>query len=282
MILITTKQKVMKGIFLLLFFFFCFEVGSFAAKKELIPTYSATDKKCYLSIVIDDFGYNGEGTEDILSLPIPVTAALMPFSPYTEEDYQKIIAAGKEVIIHLPMEPKVGKASWVGDKGIFLSMSEDEIKQRVEEALTLVPEAVAINNHMGSAIMEDKRALGAILDVVQEHDIMFLDSVTTPNSVANTLCQEKSVDLLKRNVFLDGTNDIETIKNNVRKAAKVALKNGSAIAIGHVGPEGGKVTAQAISQLIDELQSQGIEFITIEQLNKIQHEDSVFLQNDTE
>ncbi len=264
----------------LLFFCLCFEAGAFVAKRKSVTAASNVTAQSTLAIVIDDFGYSGEGTDEILSLPIPVTAALMPFSSHTTEDYEKIIAAGKEVIIHLPMEPKVGKKSWVGDKGIFLSMSEEEIRQRVEEAIAQVPEATAINNHMGSAIMENPTALGAILDVVKENDMQFLDSVTTPNSVASTLCDEKDIHLLKRNVFLDGTNDVETVKNNLRKAAKNAQKNGSAIAIGHVGPEGGKVTAQAISDLIGELQSEGIEFVSIQQLTDMNDKGQYILEKD--
>ena len=39
-----------------------------------------------VAIVIDDFGNNMKGTNQMLSLPIPLTVAVMPFLPSTKED----------------------------------------------------------------------------------------------------------------------------------------------------------------------------------------------------
>ena len=96
-----------------------------------------------------------EGTKEMLALPIPFTAAVMPFSKCSEADGAAVRAAGKEIFIHMPMESLTGKKEWVGDKGIFRSMRDEEIQSRVEEAFTIFPDAKGLNNHMGSAIMED-------------------------------------------------------------------------------------------------------------------------------
>ena len=69
-------------------------------------SFAATDPQrntAYLAVIIDDFGYNGEGTEEMLDLDIPLTAAIMPFSEKAEENCLKVKEAGKEAIIHLPM-----------------------------------------------------------------------------------------------------------------------------------------------------------------------------------
>ena len=60
--------------------------------------------------------------------------------------------------------------------------------------------------------------------------------------------------------------NVEVVKANLRKAAEVALEKGEALAIGHVGPEGGMVTVQAIRELIPELEEAGITFVTVSQL----------------
>lgn len=66
------------------------------------------------------------------------------------------------------MESKTGKKSWVGTKGIFTDMNEEEIKQTVNDALDIVDTAVGLNNHMGSAIMEDEKKLDAVMQVLSE------------------------------------------------------------------------------------------------------------------
>ena len=81
-------------------------------------------------------------------------------------------------------------------------------------------------------------------------------------------CRGKGRSLLERDVFLDSTDSVEVVKEHLRKAGEVALEKGSAIAIGHVGPEGGKITAQAIKEVAPELERAGITFVTVSELAK--------------
>lgn len=261
------KESWKKGLFYLLLFAFCFAGGRFTAARQALRV-SNMSPCGKLAIVIDDFGYDGEGTEAMLALPIPMTAAVMPFSDFSKEDVEKAEASGKEVIIHMPMEALTGNPEWVGKKGIFRTMKDEEIKAAVDEAYSILPNAVGMNNHMGSAIMEDERCLGVVLDAVKEKDGFFLDSVTTAKSQGKTLAEEKGVPYLARKVFLDSTDDIEVVKKNLRKAAEIALKDGEAVAIGHVGPEGGTVTVEAIESLIPEFEKKGITFVTASELVK--------------
>lgn len=226
-------------------------------------------KTGYLAIVIDDFGYGGEGTEEIMALDIPLTCAVLPFSEGTQDIILQLENTNKEAILHMPMESLHGKKSWVGDKGIFLDMDTDEVKAVLGEAFSNVTAVVGLNNHMGSAIMEDEEYLKMVIEELKDRDMFFLDSVTTPNSKASEICQEYGVCFLKRDVFLDGTTDINIVKNNLKKAADIALENGFAIAIGHVGPEGGVVTAQAIEQMKEDLERMGVKFVTLSQLKEI-------------
>ena len=263
------KKNWKNGITYLMLFSLCFLGGRTAAAKQAEKTVTVSgEKKGELAILIDDFGYCGEGTAEMLALPIPFTAAVMPFSSCTASDGEQVRQAGKELFIHMPMESLTGKKEWVGEKGVFRDMSEEEIRQRVEEAFSVLPDAVGLNNHMGSAIMEDQKSLSAVMDVLKEKNALFVDSMTTAKSLGKSLAAEKGVPFLGRDVFLDSTDSLEQVKANLRKAAEVALEKGEAVAIGHVGPEGGKVTAQAIQELIPELEQAGIVFVTVSELAK--------------
>lgn len=263
------KKNWKKGITYLMLFSLCFLGGRTAAAKQAEKTVTVSgEKKGELAILIDDFGYCGEGTAEMLALPIPFTAAVMPFSSCTASDGEQVRQAGKELFIHMPMESLTGKKEWVGEKGVFRDMSEEGIRQRVEEAFSVLPDAVGLNNHMGSAIMEDQKSLSAVMDVLKEKNALFVDSMTTAKSLGKTIAAEKGIAFLGRDVFLDSTDSLEQVKANLRKAAEVALEKGEAVAIGHVGPEGGKVTAQAIQELIPELEQAGIVFVTVSELAK--------------
>ena len=225
--------------------------------------------KGYLAVIIDDFGYSGEGTDEILALDSNITAAVMPFSGRTNEDLEKIKAAGKEYIIHMPMESLTGDKAWVGDKGVFLSMTDDEIKAVTKEAIDIIDGAAGMNNHMGSAITTNEEKISLVFEVLGDKGLFFIDSVTVPDTLTEKIGEKYGVEVLKRDVFLDSTDDIEVIKKNILKAGEIALENGTAIAIGHVGPEGGIVTAEALKETLPELEKMGVELVSASEMREI-------------
>ena len=126
------KANWKNGVLYALLFGFCFCGGRLAAKQDAIA--ASADERPRLAILIDDFGYHGEGTEEMLSLPVAFTAAVMPFTDCTEEDAARIRQAGKEILIHMPMESLTGKREWVGKKGVFREMTDEEIRAATAEA----------------------------------------------------------------------------------------------------------------------------------------------------
>lgn len=50
------------------------------------------------------------------------------------------------------------------------------------------------------------------------------------------------------------------------RAAEIAKQKGTAVAIGHVGAEGGIVTATALNNLYKQLENEGIKFVTLEEI----------------
>ena len=229
------KNNIKLVIFYAGVFIFSFAAATVSFNRRAVTAMGQGGEKGCVAIVIDDFGYGGEGTEEMLALDIPLTCALMPFSKESAEDAENIRASGKDMIIHMPMESTPGQ-----------------------------------NNHMGSAIMEDERCLSIVMDEVKKRDMLFLDSRTKPDSKAEELSKKFGTCLLGRDVFLDSTDDIEVVKDRLRQAAAIAEKNGAAIAIGHVGPEGGMVTVDAIKELKEEIEGMGIKFVTISEMKNIQ------------
>ncbi len=225
----------------------------------------AAPNKYYIAIIIDDFGNNSKGTEEMLSLPIEFTGAVMPFMPNSQEEADRLTALGKEVILHQPMEAHTGQRSWLGPVPILGNMSSDEADQIFRKNAESI-NAKGFNNHMGSLITEDREKMTAILNTAKEKNMFFVDSVTSAKSKAVKIADEIGVPYIKRDVFLDSTQDIGQIKSNILKTAETAKKKGYAVAIGHVGAEGGVCTAQAIRDLYKDLENDGIEFVSVGRL----------------
>ncbi len=225
------------------------------------PTYAHTNK---VAIVIDDFGNNMKGTEKMLSLPIPLTAAVMPFLPSTKQDATSAHQKGHEVIIHMPMEPVKGKKEWLGPKAITTDLSDAEIRSRIKQAIEEVPFAIGMNNHMGSKATADERVMRIILSVCKEHGLFYLDSKTSPHSVVKKIGEEIGVPIVENKLFFD---DLYT-SAHVSKQANILLQKVRTepvmVAIGHVGPPG-EITSSVIRSYIPKIQEKA-DFIFLSDL----------------
>ncbi len=265
MCIIIRKKTFLLFIFTLSVFVF------FQALPTTAPTFltSSAQAEGYVCIIIDDFGNNGNGTKEILSLPIPITVAVMPFLPFSLQDAEAAYQAGKEVFLHVPMEPLHGKPSWLGPKAITNDLSDEEIRSRLQEALKEIKWATGLNNHMGSKIMENKRIVKTVLALSKENHLIFVDSKTTQKTVAPMIAEEIGTTYFCRDVFLDNVKNKRDIENRLSELGNIALEKGYAIGIGHVGPEGGIVTAQAIQSMIPVLEKKGIRFVTMKELQKV-------------
>jgi uncharacterized protein len=208
-----------------------------------------------LAIVIDDFGNGMKGTEEMLNLPVPLTVAVMPFLPTTASDANRAHEKGHEVIVHLPMEPKKGKKSWLGPGAITTDLSDQEIRKKVEQAIAEVPHAVGMNHHMGSKVTEDERIMRIILEVCREKGFFYLDSKTTGNSVIPKLAKEMGVPYLENNLFFDHVYTASHIQRQASLLAKQLEDQEQLIAIGHVGVTGDKVV-DALKTYIPEYKKQ--------------------------
>ncbi|MHA2856102.1 divergent polysaccharide deacetylase family protein [Paenibacillus lautus] len=222
------------------------------------------EKANKLAVIIDDFGNDQKGTQEMLNLPVKITVAVMPFLPTSKKDAEAAHRQGHDVIIHMPMEPKKGRASWLGPGAILSSLTDEEIRQRMEEAIDSVPYAVGINNHMGSKITGDERVMSIVLDVCRARGLFFIDSKTNYHSVVGKLAVAKGMPSIANDIFLDDVHTVQHVSKQLLTAAQQAEERTFCIAIGHVGVYGIR-TAEALKKTIPELQKK-VEFVGISDL----------------
>ncbi|ANS73891.1 hypothetical protein AWM70_04315 [Paenibacillus yonginensis] len=226
--------------------------------EHAVPAPKASKK---LAIVIDDLGNDMDGTQEIMNMPIKLTVAVMPFMRTTERDARMAHERGFDVLVHLPMEPNHGKPEWLGPGAIMSSLSDSEVRTRVEQAIDNVPYAVGINNHMGSKITADPRIMSIVLDVCRERGLFFLDSRTNYKTVVGKLCKEKGMPDIGNQFFLDDQYNQQHISKQMGKVMNWMRDHDSCIIIGHVGVPGTK-TAGVIRGSIKQM-PQDVEYVTL-------------------
>lgn len=200
-----------------------------------------------LSIVIDDFGYRPQQENQVLALPNTLSVAVLPNAPHAREMATKAHNSGHEVLIHLPMAP-ISKQPLEKDT-LRPDMSSDEIDRIVREAVSKVPYAVGLNNHMGSAMTSSLFGMQKVMQTLSHYNFYFLDSMTIGNSQSMRAAAGTGVKVIKRKVFLDDTQNEADIRKQFNRAIQIARRSGSAIAIGHPHPTTVRVLQQMVYNL---------------------------------
>ena len=189
------------------------------------------ENKPLVSIVLDDMGLNQFHSDWAVSLKAPLTLSYLPYAKNLANQTQSARAEGHELLIHLPMEPR-GNAD-PGPGALMVNMDQMEIKKRLARALYVFPGAIGVNNHMGSLFTADQRVMSIVLTQIKSSGQLFLDSLTTSNSLVAQLGDKLNVPVVSRDVFLDDIDKEDEIVRRLREVERVALDKGTAIAIGH-------------------------------------------------
>ncbi len=217
-----------------------------------------------IAIVIDDFGYSeNEEIKNILNAHFPLTIAILPGLAKSKALHQMATEAGKEKIIHLPMEAIDEKVEYT-DYTLYTNMSEEEVRQRVRKAMIDFPGAKGINNHMGSKATQDKRLIKIVCEELKKNNFYFIDSKTTSKSIAFTTAKEMNLPSIENNIFLerDRNDDEEYLRKKLTALGKIAEKQGYALAIGHPY----KNTIDVLLKVVPQMEKDGYVFVSASEL----------------
>lgn len=215
-----------------------------------------------IAIIIDDLGYHRQRGEAIIALPGAITCAVIPQSPHAPSLAQQAQQAGKEVILHMPMETD-GYAK-LDAGGLHENMPADEFAATVNAAVQRIPQATGMNNHMGGLLTADESAMNRLMGHLSEHGLFFVDSRTTHLSVANKQARRHGLAYAGRDVFLDNERDLAAINEQFNQAIRIAHQRGHAIVIGHPYPE----TINYLENILPLLDAANIKIVPVSQLLK--------------
>jgi polysaccharide deacetylase 2 family uncharacterized protein YibQ len=214
---------------------------------------AAGDGHPRLAIIIDDCGQWPVTERAFVALDFPVTLSVLPHVRYGAAIAREADAAGKGVMLHLPMQTISGR--YPGPGTITVKMDDEAIRAEVAGDLAALPEARGVNNHEGSLATANRRVMNDVADVLVRENRYWIDSKTSAASIAASVTRERGVPTASRDVFLDNVDDEAAVEAQLREAADRAREDGSAIAIGH--PR--EATLLAVRTLGPELIAHGID-----------------------
>ncbi len=219
-----------------------------------------------IALIIDDSGYSRKDCEHLAEITVPVTISILPQLAHSGNVAQCAYTQGKEVMLHLPLEPHVFREEYPANYFIKTTMSSTQIVKRLNEAIKSIPHLSGINNHEGSKATEDSRVMYIIFKELAKRNLFFVDSRVTSQSVCKALAEKLDLPFTGRDVFLDNSNKRIDIEKQFSELAQKAKLHGTAVAIGHA-----RTTSWAVmTEQIKALTAQGYEFITVEEMIRLQ------------
>jgi polysaccharide deacetylase 2 family uncharacterized protein YibQ len=217
-----------------------------------------------MAIVLDDWGENYDLLRKAVAIRRPLTLAILPDLEHSRQIAEEGHRAKLGILLHMPMEPK-SRGVDLEPETIMTTTSDADILRFLDRAIASVPRLEGVNNHMGSAATSDPRVMRTVLKHLKKKGLFFIDSNTIATTVAPAVAAETGIRFSKRDVFIDNEPDVEAIKAQLRIAAKKALARGQVVVIGHDKA----ATLEAIAAMVDELESQGVEFVYARDLVKV-------------
>jgi uncharacterized protein len=213
-----------------------------------------------IAVIIDDIGYDLRLVEELMRIEAPIAFAILPYTPHAREAARLLHAAGREILLHLPMEPRSYPGESPGKGALFVNMAEEEIRRQIEADLSAVPYVAGVNNHMGSRFMEDEGRLAVVMQELAKKRLFFVDSLTTSPSLARPAAAKAGVRYAARTAFIDHTPGYAAALANLLQPPPRGWEAGKPLLmIGHPRPE----TVRALREAQPLWQTEGVRMIPL-------------------
>ncbi|MDQ7016233.1 MAG: divergent polysaccharide deacetylase family protein [Gammaproteobacteria bacterium] len=222
----------------------------------------------YISIIIDDIGNDLAIGKRILQLPYPITLSILPHTPHSQTLQQLAYRFNKEIMLHLPMQA-LKNNRYLGPGSLRLGMSDADFRHTLHDNLQSLPDAVGVNNHMGSLLTSQKKPMDIVMEELANWGtLFFIDSRTTAKTIAYQSAIQHGLAAQSRDLFLDNRQDEHYIRQQFQLLIKKAKENGSALAIAHPHTS----TINVLESELENLSTVGVSIIPVSQHVRYQQE----------
>jgi uncharacterized protein len=213
-----------------------------------------------IAMIIDDIGFDMRIVEELAGIPAPIAFAVLPHAPHAVEAARLLHAAGKVILLHLPMEPRAYPEESPGAGALMTDMDEEAIRKKVRADLAAVPFISGVNNHMGSRFMADEARLAIVMEELRVKGLFFVDSLTMADSQGRKSAERAGVRFAARDIFIDHVPGYATALENLTGVFRQGRRNDSPVLmIGHPHME----TVRAIRDALPVWKTEGVKMIPV-------------------
>jgi polysaccharide deacetylase 2 family uncharacterized protein YibQ len=228
-----------------------------------------------VAIVIDDLGVKTPQYLLLMDLPYKLNLAIIPGLKNSKTLVKEMAVLDRyELLLHMPMEPfsHRGDQESQGDNRAQYPFYIDRhsnvasISSGLDAAMDQLDGwgfIKGLNNHMGSYVTSSPNLMNPILEWARQHQLYFLDSLTSRSSVAYEMARSQHIQSYHNEIFLDGVDDRGYIRDRLKKAVMRARSEGQVVAIGHITR---KNTLLVLKEMMPIYADHGVRFVWLSEL----------------
>jgi polysaccharide deacetylase 2 family uncharacterized protein YibQ len=205
-----------------------------------------------LVLILDDMGNHLASGRRALALPGAINYAFLPHTPHSITLANEAHQLNKEVLLHAPMANLRNRP--IGPGALTAIMDQQQFLDMLHKDIDAVPHVRGVNNHMGSLLTQLNQPMQWMMKALQQQQLYFIDSRTTPLTIAAKQAQNLNLPSLQRDVFLDNERSLDAISIQFERALKQAKQQGFAVVIAHPYAE----TLGFLEQALPKLAERGI------------------------
>lgn len=212
---------------------------------------SAGDGKPRVALVIGGLGLNAKETrEAIADLPPEITLSFVPYSDGLQGWIDMARAAGHEVLLEAPMEPRDYPQNDPGPYTLMAGGQPQEITRRLEWLLSRATGYFGVTNYLGSKFVAAPAAMGVFETDLRQRGLAFIDDGSAAR--VGGAIPRASADRI-----VDDQLDGPTIEAQLTALETQAQRSGQALGSGFAYP----VTLAEAQHWAQGLASRGIQLV---------------------
>jgi len=146
-----------------------------------------------LALVVYGFGDDLDEARRWFGLPAPFAVAITPGTKASAAMVRAAREKGREVVLHLPLEPVNYPQLNPGPGTLLVTMKPDHVTGTVRRWLDQAGPVVGVANHMGSLATQDMTLVGAVYRELRRRDLPFIHVQPAAGAVCRPLAAEMGV-----------------------------------------------------------------------------------------
>ena len=195
------------------------------------PSEAIADQGAQIALIVTDLDRSSQTLYwSFLRSPIPFSVALRPDKSDVGRMGREMRGAKREVLLHLPMEPKGYPRVDPGKDAILLDLSRIEIEDRITRCLSAVGPVQGVVSRLGSAALNDPDVMRAVCEELKRRDLPFIDAHGAGPSVVEEVGEETGARTLAVGAALDGSfATAAAVRARLKEIVAAAVQRGSLV-----------------------------------------------------